>query len=271
MSKKWPEGWSHWGTEWGRVGTNDRDRAETRSYRNFSKQLRVPISSGSAAAVLHLHAWISTFICSWKNKLLKPCSPILASRTGSPHSLPGNLRQLVCSARESTRDAVEGESFHAWLCLPILAGRLPGQRPQAASVAIYLLPLRRQLSHLERWIVVARPCSEILQERTESPPQGLHENLGSLQPHSWRPHAPLHVPLSNMWYNPAAEFHAKRNLILVPKLRARPRFWGFSKVQVSLDTRFWASHIRRAPYPSHLPLSISHKAQPVPVSFYRCF
>lgn len=170
--------------------------------------------------------YLSLFVLA-KNQLLKLCSPILASRTGIPYCLPGNSWQLVCSARESSGDAVAGESFvPGWVSL---------SHWQAASVGFYLLPVRTKLSHLERWTVVARPCLEILQETTESPPWGptLHENLESLQPHSQCPRTTPHIPQSNSRCIPAAEFHAHTNPIPVPKPRARSRFWGSSKVKVS--------------------------------------
>lgn len=75
------------------------------------------------------------------------------------------------------------------------------------GIAIYLLPVRRQLFHLGRWTAVARPCLEILWERTEKP----------LQLYSQCPPALVHMVLSNLWCNPNAEFQAKGNLVLVPK------------------------------------------------------
>lgn len=144
-----------------------------------------------------------------------------------------SLWQLMASAKQK-HSGCRGR--RELLCLagsshPVPAGRLPEQQQNAASIAIYLLPLRRQLSHLERRIVVAKPCLEILQERTESPPwgTGLYENLVvSLQSHSWHPYTPFHMLQFSLWYHPDAEFCAKTNLILAPNL-ARPRFWGSTK------------------------------------------
>lgn len=163
--------------------TTARARAETRSYRNSPKQLSVPISSASAAAVLYLHAWLFSVVLA-KNHLLKLCSPILAPRTGIPHYLPGNPWQPVCSVRESTRDAAQGESF--------VPGWVSWSQWQAVSVGLYLLPVHTPLSHLERWTVVARPCLEILQETTERPHGDPHImktwNPCSLTPNSLTPH-----------------------------------------------------------------------------------
>lgn len=75
------------------------------------------------------------------------------------------------------------------------------------GIAIYLLPVRRQLFHLGRWTAVARPCLEILWKRTEKP----------LQLYSQCPPALVHMVLSNLWCDPNAEFQAKGNLVLVPK------------------------------------------------------
>lgn len=108
-----------------------RDRAETWTYRNFFKQLRVPISSASAAAVLHLSMaeYLCLFVLAYKlvYKLIKLSysgienwHPTLSARHHvlckaktlgmqwkGRASVPGGVSPS-CPSRQAARAATEG-------------------------------------------------------------------------------------------------------------------------------------------------------------------